>query len=372
MRVRSVITVLGVSIALAGALVRCTLPDQPPPPSAQPTKVGLPRGAIVSVPAGNVDRAALIASFKELKSSTVILESSADATVEAVGERVSLAIELQAALDADVFIGTYKAPTHSGKPVATLLQKDATFTACFPGGPALDATLATIDKLRLCSQAVSTKIADALGAANASARIGCYITHETELTDSLTDEARAKVVDLLHDSASACTTAKRNVAYSTLISATSGDPTKAGLILRDVLVTTGVNLLLLHDGVATADPAKPRRAAPYYKGIRTAIADRPPVVTVWAEVDAFDCATPGCERTHPTASTRFTEQLCGARFLVEGIITREYLHDFAGRPLVTANGDASPDLQAIIDDTDASAQLRSGYLTWTDGGARCP
>ena len=78
MRFRSVATVLGVSLALAGALVRCTLPDLPPPPNAQATRVGFPRGAIVSVPPGEVDRAALIASFKELKAITVILESSAD------------------------------------------------------------------------------------------------------------------------------------------------------------------------------------------------------------------------------------------------------------------------------------------------------
>jgi hypothetical protein len=219
---------------------------------------------------------------------------------------------------------------------------------------------------------VSTKIADALAAANAPARIGCYITHETELTDTLSADGRTKLAELLRDSAGACTTAKRNVAYSSIITARSGEPAKAGLLLRDVLATTGVNLLMLHDGVASTDPTKPRRAAPYYQGVRTAIADRPPVVSVWADVDAFDCATPACERTHPTAFARLSEQLCGARFRVEGIITREYLRDFAGRPLVATAGDASPELQAILDDTDASAQLRSGYLAWADGGAPCP
>ncbi|HSO34359.1 MAG TPA: hypothetical protein VLT33_17605 [Labilithrix sp.] len=376
MRFRSVklgATALGASVALGGALLRCTLPDLPPPPAAQATRVGLPRGAIVSLPAGStLDRAALVASLKELKAITVILEASADATGQSVAERVALAIDLQRELDADVLVGTYRASAYSGKPMDVLLQKDAAFTSCVPGGPRLDAELPIIDKLRLCSQDVSTKIADALAAANASPRVGCYITHEPELAAALSAEGRTKLGDLLRDSASACTSAKRLVAYSTLVTAGSGDPATAGLVLRDVLAPTGVNLVMLHDGVASVDPAKPRRGAPYYLGVRTALADRPPVVNVWATVDAFDCATPGCDRTRPTASARFTEQLCGARFRVEGIITREYLHDFAGRPLVTSAGDASPDLQAILDDADASAQLRSGYLAWADAGAPCP
>jgi len=373
MRLRSVAAVLGVSIALAGALVRCTLPDLPQPPAAFSTRVKSPRGMLVSLPPGNVDRAALVASLKGIGATTIIIDASADATGEAVADRVALAVELQrevGAADAAILIGTYRARAYEGKPMAALLGPDAAFSVCYPGGVALDPGMAIVDKLRMCSQAVSQKIAEALTAANASQQIGCYITHEPELSDSLTDEGRAKLGDLLRDSARACTTAKRNVAYSTLITARTGDPGVAARILREVLPATGVNHVLVRDGVATTPDASPGRASVYYQSLRTALVDRPPIVNVWADVESFNCETAECERTHPASIDRFRKQLCGAQNRVEVMVTREYLHDFARGSLVDAGADV--DAQAILDDTDASAQLRNSYLAWADGGAPCP
>ena len=380
MRVRSMMTVFGVSIALGGALVRCTLPDLPPPPSAFSTKVKSARGMLVSLPAEKIDRAALVASLKEIGATTIIIDASADATGEAVADRVALAIELQrevALADSEILIGTYRARAHEGKPMGDLLQKDPAFTVCYPGGPALDPAAAIIDKLRLCSQAVSQKIADALAAESASAQIGCYITHEPELTDSLTEEGRTKLIDLLRDSAAACSAAKRKVAYSTLITPQSGDPGVAARILRDVLPATGVNHVLVRDGVATSLDAGPTRAAVYYQALRTATVDRAPAVNVWADVESFECETAACDRTRPTTTDRFRRQLCGAQNRVEVMVTREFLRDFARGSTIVAPSDAAVDAaavdaQAIIDDTDASAQLRSGYLAWSDGGAPCP
>ena len=382
MRVRSVMTVLGVSVALAGGLVRCTLPDLPAPPGAFSSQVKSPRGMLVSLPAEKVDHAALIASLKSIGATTVIIDASADATGEAVADRVALAIELQQALgvaDAAVLIGTYRARQYEGKPMRDLMQPAPTFNTCFPGGPALDASMAIVDKLRLCSQAVSQRIADALTAANASAKIGCYVTHEPELTDSLTEEERGKLLELLRDSAHACTAASRKVGYSTLITPQSGNSTVAARLLRDVLPATGVNHVLVRDGVATSPDAGPTRAATYYLALRTATVDREPIVNVWADVESFECETAACDRTHPANSERFRRQLCGAQNRVEVMVTREFLRDFAlGSAIVAASdagGDADAadvDAQTIIDDTDASAQLRSGYLAWADGGAPCP
>ncbi len=375
MRLRSVATVLGASIALGGALVRCTLPDLPAPPNAFSTRVKSARGMVVSLPAETIDRPALIASLKEIGATTIILDSSADGTREVAADRVALAIELQREVglsDAAILIGTYRARKYEGKPMDDLMKPDPGFAVCYPGGPALDAAMAIIDKLRLCSQAVSAKVAEALTAANASPRIGCYITHEPELTDTLSETGRAKLADLLRDSAGACTAAKRHVAYSTLVTPASGDPSVAARILRDLLPATGVNHVLVRDGVGTSAPTNPVRASVYYQSLRTALVDRPAVIDVWADVESFDCEAPDCARTHPTTADRFRKQLCGAQNRVEVMVTREYLHDFAGRPLVTTAGDASPDLQAILDDSDASAQLRSGYLAWADGGPPCP
>jgi len=365
MRYRLVAQVLGVSVALAGALVRCALPDLPPPPSAISTKVRSARGMIVSLPHGNVDRAALIASLKEIGATTVIIDASADATGESVAESVAIAVDMQrdlAPANATVLIGTYRARAYEGKAMDDLLATDSSFVSCYPGGPALEPTAPIIDKLRVCSQAVSKKIADALAAANASPRIGCYITHEPELTDTLTELGRTKLTDLLRDAAEPCTASTRSVAYSTLITPRSGSPGRASRLLRDVLRATAVNHVLVRDGVATSSPADPLRAAAYYQSLRTALVDRLPEINVWADVESFDCEAPDCLRTHPTSTERLRKQICGAQNRVEVMVTREYLQDFAGRPV----GDAS------LDDTDASAQLRSGYLAWTDGGPPCP
>ena len=73
MRLRSVATVLGVSIALGGALVRCTVPELPAPPNAFSTRVKSARGMVVSLPAETIDRPALIASLKDIGATTIIL-----------------------------------------------------------------------------------------------------------------------------------------------------------------------------------------------------------------------------------------------------------------------------------------------------------
>jgi hypothetical protein len=375
MRVRSVVTVFAMSGLLAAAVARCALPPVSSGPQAYATTERLVRGALLSLPDSPVDRAALVASLRELDVKTVILQSAATSSGARIDERVALAVELQRELDADVFIGTYQSSGLSGKPMDALLQKDSSFTACYPtDGPRLDADTLLIDKLRLCSQDVSNKLAAALQAANASTRIGCYITHAPELAANLTDEGRAKLNELLRDGAGACSAAGRVVAVSPLLSLGSGDPATAGLAFRESLRDSGIGRVILQDGIGTSDAGSPRRAASYYQGLRNALADREAPygpVTIWAGVEAFECETPTCVKTHPVTLARFTEQLCGARQRVDGIVAVDYLHDLAERPLFTSTLDASADLQAILDDSDAAAQLRQGYLAWREAGASC-
>jgi hypothetical protein len=363
------------SSLLVGAVVRCSLPPPFPPQEPVPTRVRTVRGAFVSVPGGGtLDRPALVASLRQMQLTSIVIQTSADEAGQFVSERVSLAVELQRELDADVFIGTYQASAHrlSGKPMADLLQKDPAFASCYaPDGPRLDADATLIDKVRICSQDVAQKVADELARVGASPRIGCSIAHEPELVDALTADQATKLHALFVDAAAPCRAAKRNVAISPLLSNGSGDPGLAAAVLRDAIADTGINLVLLQDGVGVFDASAPRRASPYYDALRVAIAGRPVPVQIWANLEAFDCEAPGCVRTHPTDSARFISQVCGARARVENIVANEYLHDLAGRPLVTGDLDASPDLRAIADDSDAAAQLRRGYLDWVDSGASC-
>lgn len=373
MRFRSVAMVVAMSGLLAGSLLRCSLPELPPPPQALPKpKVRLPQGAFLSLPGAPVDRAALVASLKELNLTTIILQPAADPAGQHVKDLVALAVDLQRGLEANVFIGTYESSAPSGTSLAALLQKDPAFLSCYPpDGLRLDTEASVLDKIRLCSQDVSKKIVEALRLANASPLIGCYITHQVELADGLpTSEDRAKVEAFFHDAASACAADNRPVGVA-LLSPRSGDPDRAGVLVRESLRDSGVNVVMLQDGVGTLDPLQPKRATPYYQGLRNALADRLPPVAVWATVEAFDCEAPGCVRTHPTTAKRFTDQLCGARGRVDGIVTREYLQDLAGRSLFAATVDASVAERAILDDVDAAAQLRSGYLEWSDAGAPC-
>jgi len=383
MRVRSLATVFATSCLLAAAVLRCAVPPLPPGPEAIPTSVRLAGGAIVAVPPGaTIDRPALIASLKEMSFSAVIIQASADATGESVADRVSLAVELQASLGANVFVGGYQATALNGKPMDALLQPDATFKTCYPGGPTLDDAAALVDKLRICSQDLGKKIADELTRVSASSRIGCYISHQPELTGNLSDAARAKLHDLLTDAASACTAAKRIVGVAPILAAQPGAPAVAANVFRTAILGTGIELVVLEDGVARFPPTATRRASAYYDALRVAPGDGTPV-TIWANIEAFECdVDAGCDRAHPTVSTRFDDQVCGARARVDGIIANEYIHHLAGRLLFTgdldASADASPEastgsagLRAILDDTDAAAQLRQGYLTWLDAGASC-
>ena len=380
MRVRSLVTVCATSCLLAAAVLRCAVPPLPPGPEPIPTRVGLAGGAIVAVPPGaTIDRPALIASLKEMSFSVVIIQASADATGESVADRVALAVELQAALGANVLVGGYQATALNGKPMDALLQTDATFETCYPGGPPLDAADTLIDKLRICSRDIGKKIADELARVSASSHIGCYITHQPELTDNLTDAGRTKLQALLTDSASACTMANRIVAVAPILPAPAGNPTRAAALFRSAIQGSGIELVILEDGVGRFQPTGTRRASAYYDALRVTPGDGTPV-TIWANVEAFDCAgDAGCDRTRPTGSARFDDQVCGARFRVDGIIANEYVHHLAGRPLFTgdldaaadASSEASTDLRAILDDTDAAAQLRSGYLAWIDAGASC-
>jgi hypothetical protein len=254
-----------------------------------------------------------------------------------------------------------------------LLQKDPTFDKCYaPNGPALGADLATIDKLRICSQDVAQKVASELTRLNASTRIGCFIGQQPELVDTLTPEGQTKLHELLRDAAGPCATLKRPVAVSPVLANRPTDPDRASVLLRETMKDTGIVLTILQDGVGTYDATKPDRANKYYLSLRVALDDRADQpMQVWANTEAFDCEGVACDRTHPTTSERYIKQLCGAQRRVEGIVTTEYIHDLAGRPLVTGDLDASADLQAIANDTDAAAQLRKGYLEWSDAGAPC-
>ena len=378
MRVRSLAMVLATSAVLASAAMHCSVPPLPPDQQALATRITRPQVALVDVPVGGtVDRAALLASLREMKISAVILRNAASELGELTSERVALAVDLQRGLeDALVFIGTYEANVHrlSGKPMDTLLQKDATFERCYPpNGPALGADFALVDKLRLCSQDVAQKVADELARVSASPKIGCYIAQQAELVDTLTEEGRSKLHELLRDAAGPCTRAKRSVAVGAVLSTRPTDPGRASVLLREALRDTGIGVTILQDGVGTFDPTKPDRASPYYAALRIALDDRPELpMRVWASVEAFDCEGPTCDLTHPTTSERFIKQLCGARSRVEGIVATEYLHHLAGQPLAAGDVEASPGLRAIANDVDPAAQLRRGYLEWSDAGAPCP
>jgi hypothetical protein len=378
MRVRSLATVLASSFLLAAAALHCSIPASPPGQQALATKVRRTQIVMLDLPAGGtVDRAALVASLREVKVSALILRTAATEAGELTGERVALAVALQRELDdALVFVGTYEARAHrlNGKPLNDLLQKDATFDKCYaPNGPALGADLALIDKLRICSQDIAQKVADELTRVNASPRIGCFIGQQPELVDQLSNDASGKLHELLRDSAGPCARVKRPVAVSPVLSTRPTDPERASIVLRDALKDTGIVITILQDGVGTFDPVKPERANPYYLALRVALDDRADLpMQIWANTEAFDCEDGGCDRTHPTNSRRYLEQLCGAQRRVEGIVTTEYIHHLAGQPLVTGDLDASTDLQAIANDVDAAAQLRKGYLEWSDAGAPCP
>lgn len=378
MRVRSLATVVGASVLFAAAAVHCSVPASPPGQQALATKVKRTQIVMVDLPTGGaVDRAALVASLREVKVSAVILRTAATEAGELTRERVALAVDLQRELDdALVFVGTYDARAHKlgGKPMADLLQKDATFDKCYaPNGPPLGADLALVDKVRICSQDVAQKVADELTRLGASPRIGCFIGHQPELVDQLSNDASGKLHELLRDAAGPCAKVKRPVAVSPVLPLRPTDPERASVVLRDALKDTGIVITILQDGVGTFEPTRPDRANPYYLALRIALDDRPDLpMQIWANTEAFDCEGGGCDRTHPTNSRRYLEQLCGAQRRVEGIVTTEYLHHLAGQPLVTGDLDASADLQAVASDVDAAAQLRKGYLEWSDAGAPCP
>lgn len=378
MRLRSLASFFATSCLLAAAVLRCAVPPAPPGPQALATTARRDQIAMLDLPAsGTLDRAALVASLKEMKLSAVILRSSADEQGEHTTERVALAVDLQRELgDALVFVGTYEAGSHklNAKPMEALLQKDATFDKCYaPNGPPLAADLALVDKLRVCSQDVAQKVADELTRVNASSRIGCFVTQQPEFVDVLSEEGTQKLHELLRDAAGPCAKAKRSVAFSPFLSTRPTTPDRASVLFRDALKDTGIVLTILQDGVGTFDPAKPDRANTYYLSLRVALDDRPAQpMQVWANTEAFDCEGAGCERTHPTTSERYIKQLCGAQRRVEGIVTTEYLHHLAGTSLVAGDLDASTELQAIANDVDAAAQLRRGYLEWSEAGAPCP
>jgi hypothetical protein len=383
MRARSLATVSATIVLLAAAALRCSVPPLPPGPEAIPTSQRLVAGAVVAVPAGaTIDRAALIASLQEMKLSAVIIQASADASGESVADRVSLAVQLQGALGGNVLVGGYDAPALNGRSMDALLQTDASFTSCYPGGPALDASASTIDKLRICQQAVSQKVADELARVGASPRIGCYVTHQPELTDTLSDTAKAKLHDFFADASSACVKANRVIGVAPVLPAQLGNPSRAADLMRGAIDGSHISLIVLEDGVARSLPTATRRASAYYDALRVAPGDGS-LVTVWANVEGFRCAgDAGCDQTHPTDRVRFDDQVCGARGRVDSIIAYEYVHDLAGKPVFTGDLDAATDaspeasaaaegLRAIVDDVDAAAQLRAGYLAWVDAGASC-
>lgn len=377
MRLRSLATVFATTSLLGLAVLRCSVPAEPPGPQALSTPIYRPQIAMLDLPVGGtIDRAALVASLREIRFSIVILRVAANEEGAFTSERVALAVEIQRELgdDGAVFVGTYDANVHklNAKSMEDLLQKDVTFDRCYPNGASLGADLALIDKLRLCSQDVAQRIADELTRLNASPLIGCYVAQQPELVDELSEVERAKLHDFLRDAAGPCVAAKRSVAFSPVLTAGPTDGERASVLLREALRDTGIRFTILQDGVGSFDATKPGRARAYYGALRVALDDRSDQpMRVWANVEAFDCEGTACDRTHPTTSERYIKQLCGAQRRVEGIVTTDYLHDLAGRPLVTGDLDASPDLQAIANDTDASAQLRRGYLEWSDAGAPC-
>jgi hypothetical protein len=372
MRFRSLATVSATSCvlaSLAAAVLRCSVPPLPPGPEALPTSARLAAGAVIAVPPGaTVDRAALVASLKEMRFSAVVIQASADASGESVADRVSLAVELQAALGSSVFVGGYQAAAWNGLPMDALLQTDASFHACYPGGPALDAAAPVIDKLRICAADIGQRIADELARVSASPRIGCYVTHQPQLADGLGDAGGTKLHDFFRDASSACTKASRPVAVSPILPAQLAAPAAASVELGGALQGLGISLIILEDGVGRFQPDGAHRATKYYDALRVALEDG--TLAVWANVQAFDCAgDAGCDGTRPTTSTRFDDRVCGARNRADGIIASEYLRHLAGRPIVTGGVDASSD--AAVDDFDAAAQLRGGYLAWVDAGASC-
>ena len=357
---------------VAAALVRCSPPALPPGPQALPTRIVVAHGAVVSLGTRLVDRAALVASLKELDLGTVIIESSASADGEVVNDRVAVAIALQRDLGADVFIGGYQPRVTSGTKMEALLEKDPTFSRCYPTGPELDPETSVIDKIRRCSQDVSKRIADALDAAHANEHVGCFITYGPELTAALSAEGRRALRELLRDSAGPCAAAKRFVGISPLLTTHAADPDATGVFFRESLQDSGVNYLMLQDGVGTFDPKRPRRAVPFYQGLRNAFADREPTVHVWSNVEAFDCepvdgGPPSCIHTHPTTGPQLIDRMCSARARVDGIVTTEYLSDLGGVALSPVELDASTDA-----DIDASTQLHRALVDWTDAGAPCP
>ncbi|MDB4940705.1 MAG: hypothetical protein JWP97_239 [Labilithrix sp.] len=362
------------AVGLLTAAVQCNVPDLPPGPQALPTRVGLVRGAFLRVPEEPFDHAALVASLRATGFDAIVIESAADAAGEHVAERVALAVELQATLAADVFVGTYRDPSPA-RSMAALLQPDTGFASCYPGGPALDPASAVLDKLTTCSADVSTKIAAALGAASASPRIGCFIAPAPELVDTLDEVGRAKLARLFHEGAAACTKDQRFVGVSSLLGAPPRDPTAAGVLFRTALQGSGVGLLMLQDGVGTFD-APARRGVLYYQGLRNALADREPAVAVWANVEAFACAGGTCATSHPADRARYLAQLCAARQRVDGIVTTEYLQDLSERSFLIGAPDAAPDadgglVEADDGGLDPAAQLRADYLEWADSGASC-
>jgi hypothetical protein len=370
MRFRSLLAAFATSCLLVGAVVRCSVPPLTPPPQVLPTRVRLVGGAVLSVPPGTpaIDRPALVASLKDMKLGTVIIQATATQAGELTADRVALAVELQRELDGSVFVGTYQASAPNGTSIDALLQKDAAFDRCYaPNGPPLDPEASVADKIRICSLDVAKKVADELTRVNASPKIGCYITFQPELSEALSDAGQTKLQELLRDAASPCVQANRSVLFSPLLAHNAGEPDRAAVLLRDTLQDSGIGVVILKDGTGAVDPSQPRRAARYYDALRLALVDRPPPVTVWANVEAFDCEDGGdCTHTHPTTIDRFTNRLCGVRARVDGILANDYTRDLADRRLFTDAADAS------FDDLDAATQLHRGYLEWVDAGAVCP
>src|SRR6186997_873981 len=102
MRLRSLCTAFAMSCLLAGAVLRCSVPPLTPGPQILPTRQAFPHGAFLSLPPGTVatvDRPALVASLRELKFSTIIIQATANPTGEVIADRVALAVALQQELE---------------------------------------------------------------------------------------------------------------------------------------------------------------------------------------------------------------------------------------------------------------------------------